>query len=205
MKTKWCHIYIDNRVFHKLSAIQEFQHCQLYLSSETKINLSNEVFKLQMWSSYTPWFRISHLLTSIGANEDEKYKYMGIQSWQQCKHCQLCVFAKNSNIKKKTANNNNVNIRNYKKVKHLYQHHVRRHVPFEGHGLKKSRVAPWKIHVNLLAQSSWILKLLLRQNKGRPSWKHCFANTHLVLSHWFWLYLSWLIQIRFEKVTKSFT
>ena len=37
-------------------------------------------FNLEMKSSYTPWFLISYLLASVGANKEENCNCMGLQS-----------------------------------------------------------------------------------------------------------------------------
>ena len=71
-------------MFHNLGPqqmIQECQHCQLPFISANKKSTSPMKYVTLKSNPYVPLdFQFSHLLTSLGANKDKNYKYMGTQS-----------------------------------------------------------------------------------------------------------------------------
>ena len=76
-----------NRVFHKLSAIQEFQYCQLSFNCTIKNELDQWSKQPHKESFYINWHLISRLLISHGANKDGNCEYFVVQSWPICCQC----------------------------------------------------------------------------------------------------------------------
>ena len=76
-----------NRVFHKLSAIQEFQYCQLSLNCTIKNELDQWSKQPHKEPFYINWHLISRLLISHGANKDGNCEYFVVQSWTICCQC----------------------------------------------------------------------------------------------------------------------
>ena len=60
-----------NRVFHKLSAVQECQYCKLFLDVPLEMNKKSATLKCHPFDSLTSNL---HLLTSFGANKEENWK-----------------------------------------------------------------------------------------------------------------------------------
>ena len=83
-----------NRGFHKLPTKQEWHYCQLRFRCATRNE--QDWWRFQHWNVKIFYPLMSNFMIT-NANKEEKWKYMGIQSWHWCYFCQLCVFVKISN------------------------------------------------------------------------------------------------------------
>ena len=92
------HSKYGNRVFHKLSIMQEWQYCHLDFSCAIRK-------ELVQWSLKPSNIMLLHPLMSnftFTTNKKGNSKNMGIQSWWKCQYCQFCAF-----VKKRIENNRN--------------------------------------------------------------------------------------------------
>ena len=67
-------IIFANSLQYKNANISDF-----ILAAPLEINYTNEVLQHCIYSSFTYWHLISHLLISYAVNEERDCKYMGIQ------------------------------------------------------------------------------------------------------------------------------
>ena len=90
-----CQVLHTSGGFHKLSTIQEWQHCNFVLALPLEMNMKTATLKNILLNPLLFNFTFAN---PIWCQHRGKLQKMRRQSWHWCQYCQFCEFAKTSTV-----------------------------------------------------------------------------------------------------------